>query len=228
MSSGDGIGTASIEYRERIRRYTGAVLNPAVDRLARAGVRPDQVTWAGLALAVIAAVLAGFGSFLAAGIVYLVSGFADFIDGALARHRDGTSRRGAFLDSTLDRAEEGLVHVGAAVAFARIGLWAGVVAVMLSLTGAYLTSYARARAEGLGVQVKEAWVGRGERLVLLAAGLIFHFALIAFWVLAAGGWITAGQRMLLAWRRLGNATEATADELEEFSSTREDGHGHSQ
>lgn len=210
MIGGDDLGAALIHFRERIRCGFAAACAPFVDWLARCGVDPDHVTWTGFALAALAALVAGFGWFVAAGVLYIVGGAADLLDGALARRRGGGSRRGAFLDSTLDRAGEGLLHVGAAVAFARIGLWVGVVAVMLSLTGAYLTSYARVRAESLGIELEEAWVGRGERIILLAAGLVFHFALIAFWILAAAGWGTATQRTTLAWRRLADEREGPA------------------
>ena len=202
MDSDHGFASAMLVFRRRMRRLLAGAFAPLVNWLARRDVSPDQVSWAGFVLAFAAAVLVGFGLFIAGGIVYLASGIADLLDGALARGAGRSTPEGAFLDSTLDRAGEGLVHAGAAVAFAWWGLWPGVLAVVLSLIGSYLTSYARARAEGLGIELEEAWVGRGERVVLLAAGFIFHFALIAFWILAVLGWATAVQRSVLAHRRL--------------------------
>lgn len=202
MSAGDDLAAGLLAFRERVRRAFAAVFAPLADRLAALGVVADHITWTGLALAGVAGLLAGFGLFVAAGILYLLGGLADLLDGALARRSSGMSRAGAFLDSTLDRAGEGLLHAGAAVAFARFGHWPAVLAVMLSLTGSYLTSYTRARAEALGVELAEAWVSRGERVVLLAAGLVFHFAYVAFWILAVAGWATAVQRTFLARKRL--------------------------
>lgn len=211
MNAGNDLAAALLAFRERIRRAVAAVSAPLADRLAAHGVVADHITWAGLALAAAAGLVAGFGVFVAAGIVYLLGGLADLLDGALARQSSGASRAGAFLDSTLDRAGEGLLHAGAAVAFARFGDWPAVLAVMLSLTGSYLTSYARARAEALGIELSEAWVSRGERVVLLSAGLIFHFALAAFWILAFAGWATAIQRGFLARKRLAGSEPAAPD-----------------
>lgn len=191
--------------RRRLRKGLATLFSPLVNWLESRGVTPDQITWAGFVLAFMAAMFAGFRLFLAAGIVYLASGIADLLDGALARLATRPTRAGAFLDSTLDRAGEGLVHAGAAVAFAYWGIWPGVLAVSLSLAGSYLTSYTRARAEGLGITLEEAWFGRGERLVVIALGLIFHFALIAFWIVAAVSWATTLQRGMLAHRRFREA-----------------------
>ncbi|MGH8160815.1 MAG: CDP-alcohol phosphatidyltransferase family protein [Gammaproteobacteria bacterium] len=188
--------------RERARQGIASFLAPLTGWLDTLGVTANRLTWVGFWIAVVAAFLAGFRVFIAAGIIYLIAGVVDLLDGALARRADTASARGAFLDSGLDRAAEGAIHAGAAVAFAYWGVWIGVLAVVLSLAGGYLTSYARARAEGLGIELPEVWFGRGERLVLLALGLIFHFALIAFWILAVVGWLSAARRARLAWRRL--------------------------
>lgn len=188
--------------RRRVQGWIAGAFAPLVNWLAVRGVKPNQVSWGGFALAVVAAVVAGFGLFLVAGLLYFFSGVADLIDGALARRAGRASRFGAFLDSILDRAGEGLIHVAAAVTFARWGWWIGVLAVCLSLSGSYLTSYVRARAEGLGEVIHEAWFSRGERVVLLGAGFVFHFALIAFWAIAVMSWATALQRTWIVRRRL--------------------------
>lgn len=210
MAAGNGVAAGVVEARRRLQRALTTLFAPLVGWLAGRGVAPDQVTWAGFDLAVAAAVLAGLRLFFIAGILYLLSGVADLIDGALARRAETGSDAGAFLDSLADRAGEGLVHAGAAVAFALWGLWPGVLAVVLSLVGSYLTSYARARAEGLGISLDEAWVSRGERVLLIGLGLVFHFALLAFWVVAAASWATAAQRAIVARRRLREAAGAQA------------------
>ncbi len=205
MASGKAFGDVVVETRRRIQQAVATFFAPMVSWLAGRGVLPDHITWSAFALAAAAAVFAGFRVFFLAGILFLLSGIADLVDGALARRAGTESRGGAFLDSLLDRAGEGLVHAGAAVAFAFWGLWPGVLAVALSLTGSYLTSYARARAEGLGISLEEAWVSRGERVVVIGLGMIFHFALIAFWLIAVAAWATAAQRAIVARRRLGGA-----------------------
>lgn len=201
--------------RGRARGGLGKASAPLVSLLAERGVTADQLSWLGFGIAVVAALLAGFRVFIAAGILYLIVGIVDLLDGALARRDDAAgSSRGAFLDSLLDRAGEGVIHAGAAVAFAYWGIWIGVLAVALSLAGGYLTSYARARAEGFGIVLDEVWFGRGERLVLLALSLIFHFALVAFWILAVLGWLSAAHRAWLAWRRLEPEPELRESQVE--------------
>ncbi len=202
MTDTSGIDTKLSGLRDRARHGLSDVFSPLVNWLEQRDVRPDQLSWLGFGLAVLAALLAGFSVFTIAGIIYIIAGIGDLLDGALARRQRSASAGGAFLDSVLDRAGEGAIHIGAASAFAYWGIWIGVLAVVLSLTGAYLTSYARARAEGLGIELPEVLFGRAERLILLALGLIFHFALIAFWILAVLGWVSAAHRAWLAHRRL--------------------------
>lgn len=214
MAPHDEPRSVILAVRRRLRGALSAALAPLVNWLAARGVEPDHVTWAGFFLVCAAAALAGFHLFLLAGLLYVAGGAADLLDGALARRTRRHSRAGAFLDSVLDRAGEGLLHVAVAVAFAYRGYWPGVLAVMLSLTGSYLTSYARARVEGLGAALEEAWAGRGERVAIIAAGLIFHFAVAAFWVVAAAGWLTAAQRVWIGRRRLAGAGPAAHSESE--------------
>lgn len=212
MTSESEINSAIVRLRRRVQRLSAGALSPLVNWLAARGIRPDQITWVGFDLAVAAGVLAAFRLFTLAGILFLLSGVADLLDGALARRAERVSASGAFLDSLLARGGEALLHVGAAVAFAWWGSWPGVLAVALSLSGSHLTSYARARAEALGIDLEEVWVGRGERLIVLSLGLILHFALIAFWVIAVASWASAAHRAWLAHARLaaGKAAESGA------------------
>jgi len=202
MTSEQGINATIIKLRRQLQRFFAGALAPLVNWLATRGIRPDQITWVGFDLAVAAAVLAAFHLFTLAGILFLLSGIADLVDGALARRAQRVSDSGAFLDSILDRGGEALLHAGAAVAFAWWGVWPGVLAVVLSLSGSHLTSYSRARAEALGIDLEEVWVGRGERIIVLSIGLILHFALIAFWIIAVASWLSAAHRAWLAHSRL--------------------------
>jgi len=213
MTSESGINAALVRLRRQAQRFLAGALAPLVNWLAARGIRPEQITWAGFDLAVAAAVLAAFHLFTLAGILFLLSGVADLVDGALARRAERVSDSGAFLDSLLDRGGEAVLHVGAAVAFAWWGVWPGVLAVVLSLSGSHLTSYARARAGALGIDLEEVWVGRGERLVVISLGLILHFALIAFWVIAVASWASAAHRAWLAHGRLtaGKQTEPAGE-----------------
>lgn len=202
-------------FRRRLQRFFAGMLAPLVNWLDARGVTPDQVTWAGFDLTVLAAFFAAFRLFSIAGILFALSGIADLVDGALARRGERVSAAGAFLDSVLDRGGEALLHIGAAVAFAWWGMWPGVLAVTLSLAGSHLTSYTRARAEALGINLEAVWIGRGERIVVLSVGLIFHFALITFWVVAIASWAAAIHRIWLARARLAAATRPIADGSED-------------
>ena len=128
----------------------------------------------------------------------------DMLDGALARVTGRVSRFGAFLDSTMDRYEEAVLYLG-------IGVWLYsrsdgllLLAGYLAIIGSILVSYTRARAESLGIGGEVGWLPRPERLVLLAAGLIFHLYLLApvLWLLAVFTNVTAVQRILHVRREL--------------------------
>ncbi|MGH8128778.1 MAG: CDP-alcohol phosphatidyltransferase family protein, partial [Gammaproteobacteria bacterium] len=195
MSGEQDINATLVKLRWQVQRFFAGLLAPLVNWLNSRGVTPDQVTWVGFGLAVLAALCAAYRLFTLAGILFVLSGVTDLVDGALARRSEQGSDAGAFLGSVLGRAGETLLHVGAAVAFAWWGMWPGVLAVTLSLAGSHLTSYARARAEGLGIKLEAVLIGRGERIVVLSIGLIFHFALITFWIIAIASWLAAIHRV---------------------------------
>lgn len=211
MAHEAGVDAVILNLRRKAQRFSAGVLAPLINWLATRGVQPDQVTWMGFCLAVAAGLLAAFHLFILAGILLLLSGVADLVDGALARRAERVSDTGAFLDSVLDRSGEAILHVGVGVAFAWSGLWPGVLAVLLSLAGSHLTSYARARAEGLGIGLEEVWMGRGERVLLLGLGLVFHIALIMFWIVAIASWAAAIHRVWLARRRLTRTPAADSE-----------------
>jgi CDP-diacylglycerol--glycerol-3-phosphate 3-phosphatidyltransferase len=201
------------------RPVVAKVVAPLVDRLARAGVTADMVTVAGFLGALAGAVLLiARGEFFWGTVVVTLSVLLDLLDGALARARGGGSVFGAVLDSTLDRASD------AAVFGALVWWYAGtggnrllVLLALLCLVLGVLTSYVKARAEGVGIPCDVGLVERTERLVLVLvgvglAGLGVPWAVhIALWLLLAGSTVTVGQR-LLAVRRGAAAPPATAQD----------------
>lgn len=215
MSGEQDIDATLVKLRRQVQRFFAGMLAPLVNWLNSRGVTPDQVTWVGFDLAVLAALCAAFRLFTLAGILFALSGLTDLVDGALARRSEQVSDAGAFLDSVLDRGGEALLHIGAAVAFAWWGIWPGVLAVTLSFAGSHLTSYARARAEALGIELEAVWLGRGERIVVLSVGLIFHFALITFWIIAIASWAAAAHRVWLARSRLAPVARPRAEHSED-------------
>ena len=145
------------------------------------------------------------GHFIAAGVFYLAAGTLDLLDGVLARAGGKPTRFGAFLDSTLDRASEGVVFAAIGYRFAAEGsaLDAGVV--VLALLGSVLVSYVRARAEGLGARCRAGIATRAERVLLVALGLLFGLLAEAVYLVAFLTAVTVVQRIACARRELSDA-----------------------
>src|SRR6266480_1497156 len=157
--------------------------------LGRTPLTPNQVTVVGLGLTFLAAGLAAFGQLRWAGVVLIVAGTCDILDGALARTTKASYPYGAFLDSTLDRYSEGAVYLGLAAYFVTIDPplqeWL-ILATLAALAGSFLVSYVRARAQSLGFACKTGLFQRPERVVLTVIGLLL------------GGWWLYGIGFLLA------------------------------
>lgn len=183
-------------WQERAR----SLLTPMVAALARLGVTPTAVTLVGLLLNIVAGVVVGMGRPLEAGLVLIVAGICDALDGQLARRTGRVSRFGAFLDSTIDRIDESAVLCGIAAWFLRRGGPAGdamAVVCVAALAGSIITSYTRARAEGLGLDCKVGFFERPERVVVTILGLLFGpLALTgAICTVVFFSWLTVLQRI---------------------------------
>jgi CDP-diacylglycerol--glycerol-3-phosphate 3-phosphatidyltransferase len=177
------------------------LLEPVVSVLASFGVSPLLVSLFGLVLSGWGAVAVAKGSLLAGGMFLLLAGLCDVLDGDLARRLNRASRFGAFIDSTLDRVSEFVLFGGVLMYVVRRPndyLLYEPVVVLLALMGSVLTSYARARAEGLGIECKVGIMERPERLGLLALGLILghRFLMAVMMLLAVTSLFTVVQRIL--------------------------------
>ena len=172
------------------------LLYPLVRLLSTLRIRPDTLTVLGWALSLCSAVLFGLGYVRIAGLVMLLGGLFDALDGAVARESNRMSAFGAFLDSTLDRLSEAAIFVGivffyAAAARPFEALLAGV-----AMTFSLLTSYARARAEGLGIECKVGLLERAGRVVILSVFSVAGLLTVGLCLVAAGALITTAQRIL--------------------------------
>jgi len=175
-------------------------------RLAHLPISPNQVTVAGLAVAAVAAVLIGVGQLFAGGLVLLFGGAFDMLDGALARAKQREHIFGALLDSIIDRFSEGAIMLALLVHFLYT-FPPAVVLVLLATFGSLMVSYVKARAEGLGLEVKGGLLQRPERVLLTVAGLLLSsvspvFLLVVIGVLAVFTNVTAVQRVWLVWREV--------------------------
>lgn len=184
-------------------------VRPLVLALDRAGVSPDGVSLAGLGISVFAAWITAAGQLFLGALVLIVGSVFDMLDGDLARLQGRASKRGAFLDSNFDRLSEAAVYAGLAWFYMEALSWpdsGAVLLVILALTGSLTTSYARARAEGLGVACTGGWLQRPERMVLLILGMILgrHVLKLVLALLAAATLFTTLQRIAAVSRDLGD------------------------
>jgi CDP-diacylglycerol--glycerol-3-phosphate 3-phosphatidyltransferase len=145
----------------------------ARDRLIESRLTPNAISLAGLLGNLVAAVLILEHLFVLAGVAFILGSFCDMMDGRYSRMSGKGTPFGAFLDSTLDRIEEGVVLAAIAAWFATSGDELAVGATVLAVVGSYMVSYTRARAEALGVECKVGIASRAVRVVILSVGLVF-------------------------------------------------------
>jgi CDP-diacylglycerol--glycerol-3-phosphate 3-phosphatidyltransferase len=179
--------------------------NPLVPIISRLKLTPDMMTSTGIILNLVAAVVIGFGCLLAGGIIFLLAGLFDLLDGALARYMEKTTRFGALLDSTADRITEGAIFLSL-IFVTGVSVWPfnvtwELVLIFLALIGSYLTSYIRARAEGLNIDCTVGLFTRVERVIILAFGLLLSQVFIALAIVVVLSFVTVGQRLVHVWRQ---------------------------
>ncbi|MEE9419515.1 MAG: CDP-alcohol phosphatidyltransferase family protein [Desulfatiglandaceae bacterium] len=151
-------------------RYLG-IIQPVGNLLARLSVHPNILSLAGLILSMVAGVVYSTGAFFWAGWIVVLAGTCDVLDGQIARQTGKRSQFGAFFDSTLDRFGEVFIFLGLAWYFSdrHQSPWV-VLLIILAITGSFMVSYTRARAEGLGIDCKVGLMQRPERVTLLIIG----------------------------------------------------------
>jgi CDP-diacylglycerol---glycerol-3-phosphate 3-phosphatidyltransferase len=183
----------------------------ARNRLIESRLTPNGISMTGLALNLLAAVLVTQRLFLLAGLAFIVGSVMDTLDGRYSRMSGKGTPFGAFLDSTLDRAEEGIVLATVAAYFASLGDELAAAAVVVCVIGSLMVSYTRARAEALGVECKVGLATRPVRVVIISVGLVFaegasivdvELLEPAIYVLAALTSVTVLQRVLHVRRAL--------------------------
>ena len=179
-------------YKEAFRR----LIRPLTRVLSAMRVRPDSLTATGWAFSVGAATLFALGHTKTAGAVMLFAGFFDALDGAVARESGQMSAFGAFLDSTLDRLSESAIFVGVIFFYASSGRPYETLVAGAAMTFSLMTSYTRARAEGLGFKCEVGLLERAGRVVILALSSLMGFLILGVGLVAAGALVTTAQRIL--------------------------------
>lgn len=181
------------------------ITDPIVSPLAAAGVTPNMISVAGFGGNVAAGALAAGGHFLWAGAAMLLFSALDLLDGALARKTGTVTKFGAVFDSVLDRASEAAVLAGLLFHYTEIGGHTEeIVLCYAAIVGSIMVSYVRARAEGIGLTLREGLFTRAERVLLLGGALVVGHGVVrwALWALAVLSHFTAAQRVYTVWRRL--------------------------
>jgi CDP-diacylglycerol--glycerol-3-phosphate 3-phosphatidyltransferase len=193
------------------RAWYFSTLEPIERLLVRHGVKAIALTYAQVVAALLVALAYAGGFIYTAGVLLLFTGTLDIMDGKVARRTNGDSRRGAFLDSVVDRYAEFFCYLGLMVFFSSgWRVWA----VLFAILGGSMVSYTRARAEGLGLQCEIGLLQRPERFVLLGFGSIFSALGVHLWggshglltfvvvLIAVLSNTTAAQRIIFTSRKL--------------------------
>ena len=194
------MSTPPIEKAPRERGAGGTYSAAARQKLIESRLTPNAISLTGFFLCAVAAVLVWQDHLFWGGLAFVVGSVCDTLDGRYSRMSGKGSPFGAFLDSTLDRMEEGIVLAAVAVLFSQDGNDFAVAAVVIAVLASLMVSYTRARAEALGVECKVGIADRAVRVVILSAGLLLtSFGLdvleIAVYVLAGLSVITVLQRI---------------------------------
>ncbi len=186
-----------------IGKVCGVLLYKIVDGLALTRISPNVLTFIGLVINVVAALLFGFASadnnqprlFLYAGLVIIGAGIFDMVDGRVARATNQVTVFGAFFDSVIDRYSDVALFFGLLVYYARANRFFYVVLVALVMVTSVMVSYTRARAESLIPLCKVGFMERPERIVLVIIGALFNRMAPVLWVLAVLSLITVVHRI---------------------------------
>jgi CDP-diacylglycerol--glycerol-3-phosphate 3-phosphatidyltransferase len=202
----------------KLKGWFTHLTNPVANVLISLGVTANTVTILGFVINVVAGILFAYERLILAGILIVVGGSFDMIDGAVARMRKVSDSSGALLDSVIDRYSEAAVFMGIAAYFYKssglYGVW-GILLTFATMIGSFLVSYTRARSEGLAVECKVGLMQRTERLVLLAISVIANgilknlvannlILIIVLAILTIFTHITAVHRLIYSFRRLRN------------------------
>ena len=180
------------------------------NRLIESRLTPNAISLTGLALNIVAAVLVFERLFFLGGVAFVIGSIMDTLDGRYSRMSGKGTPFGAFLDSTLDRIEEGIVLIAVGAYFASRANQAAVSAVVVAVLASLMVSYTRARAEALGVECKVGIATRPVRVVILSIGLIFAkgASLGGFELLEPAVYVLAGLSVITVFQRIWHVRNA--------------------
>jgi CDP-diacylglycerol--glycerol-3-phosphate 3-phosphatidyltransferase len=202
-------GTNQRILPQRLQNIFFKLLAPLVKVLAKWGISPSSLTLAGFVITCTAAAALYKGYLRTGGLLILLGGLCDSLDGNLARATGIANRSGALLDSVIDRYSEFVMFLGIAAYFIRMKNDFILVVTFIALCGSIMVSYTRARAESLGFESKAGMMQRAERIVFLGSGALFHPIAfkISIWLVAILANITALQRLRISYQQYKTKTD---------------------
>src|SRR5215470_12317445 len=186
----------------------GKIIDRIVGALALSRIHPNVLTFLGLVINTWAAFLFAAGSFRWAGVVVILAGLFDMVDGRVARATDRVTRFGGFFDSVLDRYSDLALFIGLLVYYASINRFGHIVLTAIVMTGSVMVSYVRARAENTIPKCKVGFLERPERVVLIIIGGLFNRIAAVLWVIAVLSNLTVIHRMIYTWRQTQHLEDA--------------------
>lgn len=204
-----------LTFTDHLRRIFRFILEGIASFLNRLGVKPNIITIAGFIGNLFAGILIGLGYLFWGGLLALIVGPFDALDGVMARLRNESGKYGAFIDSVTDRFSEIALYGGLLVYFIETGTWQDALLVFFATVGSIMVSYIRAKAESLGYSVKIGLLTRAERYLVLIPGILLGYPRISLWILALLTNFTALQRFWYVRKQAHKALIKSSDDKEE-------------
>lgn len=196
MPVNEGVRPRPQTFTDFMRMKFKGILDAIGAWVNRSGLEPNTITLLGLVGSFIGAFFLAWGKLPLGGVIILLMGLVDSVDGSMARLRGEPMKFGAFVDSVTDRYVELLIYGGLLIHFLRQGdVWTSG-AVFLAAGGSVLVSYVKARAESLGFEAKGGILTRMERYMVLVPSLVFGFPKVGIAAVALLANVTALQRII--------------------------------
>lgn len=196
------------DLRNKLKNFSGIVLNPIIVLLNKTGATPNMLTIIGLLINILGSYLIIKGNLIFAGIIILFAGIFDMLDGFLARKMNKKTKFGGFLDSVTDRISEGVIYLSILIYYLNLNLSFNSAIVYCVMFLSFLISYIRARAGGLKINCEEGFFTRTERIVTLIIGLLlynyFDSLFYALLIIGIFSILTIVQRIYIVYIRANN------------------------
>jgi CDP-diacylglycerol--glycerol-3-phosphate 3-phosphatidyltransferase len=187
-------------FSQYIGKICRAILDIIVKTVSALKIHPNYLTLIGFLTTILAAFQLAKGKFLSAGMVIIVAGIFDMLDGRVARITNNVTRFGAFFDSVLDRYSDIAIYLGLMVYYSKGQRISYVILSGVAMMGSLMTSYTRARAESLIPLCKVGFMERPERLVLLIIGMLANRMAPVLWIIAFFSNLTVIHRIVFTWK----------------------------